>query len=69
MINFRTPSLESDNMPKYDFSCIPCDSTVEMHFTFDSVERPICEKCGGFMIKVYTPPAVQFKGGGWGGQA
>jgi hypothetical protein len=34
--------------------------------TFD--DRPACEKCGEFMIKVYTPPAVQFKGGGWGGQ-
>lgn len=55
-------------MPKYDFVCIPCDSSVEIHMTFDSIERPICEKCNGFMTKVYTPPAVQFKGGGWGGQ-
>jgi hypothetical protein len=55
-------------MPKYDFTCLPCDSTVEMHFAFDSTNRPSCEKCGEFMIKVYTPPAVQFKGGGWGGQ-
>jgi len=55
-------------MPKYDFSCMHCDKTVEMHLTFDSTERPICETCGNFMIKVYTPPAVQFKGGGWGGQ-
>jgi putative FmdB family regulatory protein len=55
-------------MPKYDFTCLPCDSTVEMHFVFDSTNRPACEKCGEFMIKVYTPPAVQFKGGGWGGQ-
>jgi hypothetical protein len=23
---------------------------------------------GNYMTKVYTPPAVQFKGGGWGGQ-
>jgi putative FmdB family regulatory protein len=55
-------------MPKYDFTCIPCDSTVEMHLAFDSTDRPACEKCGEFMIKVYTPPAVQFNGGGWGGQ-
>jgi putative FmdB family regulatory protein len=55
-------------MPKYDFTCVPCDSTVEMHLTFDTVTRPQCEKCGEFMAKVWTPPAVQFKGGGWGGQ-
>lgn len=55
-------------MPKYDFTCLLCDSTVEMHLAFDSTDRPACEKCGEFMIKVYTPPAVQFKGGGWGGQ-
>jgi len=55
-------------MPNYDFVCMACDSTVEMHLTFDSVERPSCDKCGHYMTKVYTPPAVQFKGGGWGGQ-
>lgn len=55
-------------MPMYDFSCMKCDRTVEMHFAFDSVQRPTCEGCGEFMIKNYTPPAVQFKGGGWGGQ-
>jgi predicted nucleic acid-binding Zn ribbon protein len=41
---------------------------VELHLTFDSTERPKCERCGNLMVKVYTPPAVQFKGGGWGGQ-
>jgi predicted nucleic acid-binding Zn ribbon protein len=35
---------------------------------FDATQRPTCEGCGEFMIKSYTPPAVQFKGGGWGGQ-
>jgi len=55
-------------MPKYDFVCVPCDSSVELHLTFDSMERPECLNCGNPMIKSYTPPAVQFKGGGWGGQ-
>jgi putative FmdB family regulatory protein len=55
-------------MPKYDFTCVPCDSTVEMHLAFDSTDRPACDRCGNFMTKVWTPPAVQFKGGGWGGQ-
>jgi len=55
-------------MPKYDFTCMKCDRTVEMHFAFDATQRPTCDSCGEFMIKSYTPPSVQFKGGGWGGQ-
>jgi putative FmdB family regulatory protein len=55
-------------MPKYDFVCVPCDRSVEMHLTFDSTSFPECENCGNRMTKVYTPPSVQFKGGGWGGQ-
>jgi putative FmdB family regulatory protein len=54
-------------MPKYDFVCMACDSSVEIHLTFDSTERPVCSKCGNFMNKSFTPPAIQFKGGGWGG--
>jgi putative FmdB family regulatory protein len=55
-------------MPNYDFKCNTCDNTVEMHMAFDATERPLCSTCKGPMTKVYTPPAVQFKGGGWGGQ-
>lgn len=33
----------------------------------DATERPQCATCGEFMIKSFTPPAVHFKGGGWGG--
>jgi putative FmdB family regulatory protein len=56
-------------MPKYDFKCDTCEgSIVEMHIAFESNERPNCDRCGSPMSKVFTPPAVQFKGGGWGGQ-
>lgn len=55
-------------MPKYDFTCIKCDRTVEMHVSFSATDRPICQGCGEFMIKSFTPPSVHFKGGGWGGQ-
>jgi len=56
-------------MPNYDFTCIPCDRTTELHMAYDAVDRPICEKCGEFMIKSFTPPAIHFKGGGWGGSS
>jgi putative FmdB family regulatory protein len=55
-------------MPKYDFTCIPCDTTVELNFGFDDTHRPLCEKCGEFLSKAWTPPAIHLKGGGWGGQ-
>jgi putative FmdB family regulatory protein len=55
-------------MPKHDFVCMSCDKTVEMHMTFDAVTPPECESCGNRMSKVWTPPSVHFKGGGWGGQ-
>jgi len=56
-------------MPKYDFKCDICEgSVVEMHIAFESNDRPSCDRCGNLMSKVFTPPSVQFKGGGWGGQ-
>lgn len=55
-------------MPKYDFKCNTCDSVVEMKIAHDATERPVCESCGSNMVKVFTPPSVHFKGGGWGGQ-
>lgn len=55
-------------MPKYDFSCLNCDTTVELEFGFNETPRPQCEKCGEFLNRVYTAPAAHFKGGGWGGQ-
>ena len=55
-------------MPTYDFVCMNCDKTVEMHMAYDAMDMPTCETCGYKMVKVYTPPAVHFKGGGWGGQ-
>ncbi len=56
-------------MPRYDFKCDYCEgSIVEMHLAFDATEKPVCDRCGYDMIKVMTPPAVHFKGGGWGGE-
>ena len=55
-------------MPKYDFTCIECDKTVEVELPITSSETPACEGCGYHMIKSYTAPSIHFKGGGWGGQ-
>ncbi len=52
-------------MPKYDFVCTPCDSIIEMHVAFDSNEQPACDRCGNYMTKVYTVPAIKFNGSGF----
>lgn len=53
-------------MPNYDFVCMNCDTTTEVYLSFDSNDRPICEKCGEFMNKVFSATPAHFKGGGWG---
>jgi putative FmdB family regulatory protein len=55
-------------MPIYDFKCDKCESVVEMHMVHDSTIAPICNQCSGTMSKNWTPPAIIFRGGGWGGQ-
>lgn len=53
-------------MPTYDFTCRMCDTNVEIKVVLGD-EFPKCEKCGITLSKVFTPPAIHFKGGGWGG--
>jgi len=52
-------------MPTLDFKCIMCETVVELIITDDPF--PKCKDCGNTLTKVYTPPALHFKGGGWGG--
>jgi putative FmdB family regulatory protein len=52
-------------MPRFDFKCHECNTVVELIIT--DTPFPKCETCGEAMVKVYTPPAIHFKGGGWGG--
>jgi putative FmdB family regulatory protein len=52
-------------MPRFDFKCTKCNSVVELIVT--AGETPDCSTCNQPMTKQYTPPAIHFKGGGWGG--
>lgn len=51
---------------KYEYDCANCDTelTVERSIT-DPEPEYFCEKCGYRLRRVYTPPAIQFKGGGF----
>lgn len=55
-------------MPKYDYRCSVCggQQEVEKSIYTDSDYSPVC--CSSSMERVWSNFAVQFKGGGWGGQ-
>lgn len=59
-------------MPKYTFKCGHCGDTEDVFWSIvshiDSV-TPICETCEKPMSRVFTAPAVVFRGGGWGSKS
>lgn len=54
-------------MPNYDFTCPMCDWKGELFVEYSADEFPKCNDCNITLTKVFTPPAIHFKGGGWGG--
>ncbi len=52
-------------MPIYEYECESCEHRFEVMQKFS--DRPLkkCEKCGGPVHKVLSPPALVFKGTGW----
>lgn len=55
-------------MPTYEFKCLKCHLTLEQHFTIDDEPTMRCFECQEEMVKQFTPPAIHFKGDGWGGK-
>lgn len=54
-------------MPSYEFKCDTCGATGASRFAFAEQAFKICEECDLPMQRVYSAPAVVFKGDGWGG--
>lgn len=56
-------------MPTYDYECINCSIGRELVMGIDE-EHPemFCYNCGYRMMRLYTSPAVSFKGDGWAGK-
>lgn len=54
-------------MPTYEFKCPQCYLTLEQHFAIGDEPTVRCGDCQQEMFKQFTPPAVHFKGDGWGG--
>lgn len=52
-------------MPLYDYQCQNCGHTLEVMHGVNDSGPPTCERCGGQMRKLLSPPAIVFKGSGW----
>jgi putative FmdB family regulatory protein len=49
------------NMPLYDFKCQCCNEVIEI----DEPVPPPCSTCGNTMLRIWSAPAVHFKGSGF----
>ncbi|HWW59880.1 MAG TPA: FmdB family zinc ribbon protein [Thermoanaerobaculia bacterium] len=52
-------------MPLYEYQCIKCAERVEILQKFSDPPYSHCPSCGGDMKKLFSAPAIQFKGSGF----
>lgn len=52
-------------MPLYDYACTQCNHAIEVIHGVNEPGPSACERCGGPMRKLLSPPAIVFKGSGW----
>lgn len=52
-------------MPLYEYECQSCGRRTELLQRFGDQPLTTCPECGGKVRKLFSAPAVQFKGTGW----
>ena len=53
-------------MPLYEYRCDKCGERTEVIQTFSEKPLKICPHCGERALrKMFSAPAIQFKGSGW----
>jgi putative FmdB family regulatory protein len=52
-------------MPLYEYQCQECGEKMEVIQRFDDEPYTICASCGGGLKKLFSAPAIQFKGSGF----
>jgi putative FmdB family regulatory protein len=52
-------------MPLYEYECRSCGKRIEVLQRFEEAPLTVCPTCGGDLKKLFSAPAVQFKGTGW----
>ena len=52
-------------MPLYEYQCTKCGQRVEIIQKISDPPYSHCPKCGSDMKKLFSSPAIQFKGSGF----
>ena len=52
-------------MPLYEYQCDACAHRFEVIQQYKDAPIDICPKCGGVVKKLFSSPAIQFKGSGF----
>jgi putative FmdB family regulatory protein len=52
-------------MPLYEYECTACAHRFEVIQKYSDAPIDICPKCGGAVSKLFSSPAIQFKGSGF----
>jgi putative FmdB family regulatory protein len=52
-------------MPLYEYRCKTCLATFEVIQKFSDARVETCRSCGGEAQRMFSAPAIQFKGTGW----
>ena len=52
-------------MPKYEYACKSCGERLEVVQSFTDDPMTECPACGGVLRKVFSAPAISFKGKGF----
>ena len=52
-------------MPLYEYECEQCGDRFELIRKFSDPPLDACPKCGGPVRKLFSSPAIKFKGSGW----
>jgi putative FmdB family regulatory protein len=52
-------------MPLYEYQCRECAHLAEVLQKFSDPPMTVCSECGGEMKKLFSSPAIQFKGSGF----
>ena len=52
-------------MPLYEYECNACAHRFEVIQKYSDAPIDICPKCGGAVSKLFSSPAIQFKGSGF----
>ena len=52
-------------MPTFDYQCQKCGHVFEVRQSFSDAPITKCETCSGKVKKLFSPPAIIFKGSGF----